>query len=528
VAGSPAGHGEGRNGDLPPTKLKRTGTLVAICICCAAIAGCAPPPAPPAPPPIEIWPTKGWTFSTPESQGIDSNALAQTLEWIRAKQIPVHSLLVERNGHAVLDAYFFPFEGNEMHDLASITKSVTSSVVGVAGSEGSLDDLNAPLSVLLPDETRALDDPRKGGISLRNLLDMTSGIDCNAAPGENLLLEMERTPDWVSFMLNRPLASAPGSRFQYCGAAFHIVSAVLSRATGLSAYDLARQKIFPFLGITNIVWPADPQANSHGFADLELGPRDAAKLGYLWLHHGRWEDRQLIPAHYLDEALSLHAEVQPGIAYGYGFWLYPSHQPYDFEANGRGGQRITIVPDENLVTVITSGGADANVVAPLLAAAVKANGPLPSNAAGDVRLAAVVADIARPPPATAAAAAPPWVWSVSGRTFVLPDNPLGIHSLQLIFGSGPAALLRAQFADGTVEEHAVGLDGVPRLSPDGESGHRVALLGQWQRDGFLLDYNEIARIDDYRIYMAPAPGGLTVHLTERTGLVDLWFQANSD
>jgi CubicO group peptidase (beta-lactamase class C family) len=506
-------------------ELVRARTFALVYAFCALVAGCAPPPRPPAPPPAEIWPTRGWTFSTPESQGIDSNALAQALEWIRVKQIPVHSLFVERNGYAVLDAYFFPFQNGETHDLASITKSVTSSLVGVARSAGRLDDLNAPLSVLLPDETRALDDPRKGGIRLANLLDMTSGVDCNAAPGENLLLEMEHTPDWVSFMLNRPLTSEPGTRFQYCGAAFHIVSAVLTRATGLSAFELARQKIFPSLEITNIVWPADPQGNSHGFADLELGPRDAAKLGYMWLHHGRWRDRQVIPAHYLAEALSPRAEVQPGIAYGYGFWLYPSRQPYDFEANGRGGQRITVIPDENLVTVITSGGADANVVAPLLAAAVKANWPLPPDAAGDARLAARVADITRPPSATAAAAVPPWVRGVSGRTFVLPDNPLGLHSLQLIFGSGPEALLRVQFADGAVEEHAVGLDGVPRLSPDGKSGHRAALLGQWRSNAFLLDYNEIARIDDYRLYLTPAPGGLSVHLTERTGLVDAWLSA---
>jgi len=496
-----------------------------VCLCCVTVVACAPPPSPPPPPTHEIWPTKGWTFSTPEAQGISSNALAEAVQWIRAKQIPVHSLFVERNGHAVLDAYFFPFEDNETHDLASVTKSVTSSLVGIAQGEGRLGDLNAPLSALLPGETRALDDPRKNGITLADLLTMTSGLDCNAAPGENLLLEMERSPDWTSFMLNRPLVSAPGRRFQYCGAAFHMVSAILTRATGLSAFDLARNNIFGPLGITNVIWPADPQGNSHGFADLELGPRDAAKLGYLWLHRGRWQGRQIVPATYLAEALGAHAQVQPGIAYGYGFWLYPSHQPFDFEANGRGGQRITVVPDENLVTVITSGGADANMVAPLLAAAVKANRPLPPDAAGDARLAAVVADAARAPSAGVAAPVPQWAWNMSGRTYVLPDNPAGFRSLQLVFGAGPEAMLRVQFADGTTEAHPVGLDGVPRLSPDLKSGHLVTLLGRWQPGGFLLDYNEVARIDDYRLYLAPEPDGLSVHLTERTGLVDVRLPA---
>jgi hypothetical protein len=304
-----------------------------------------------------------------------------------------------------------------------------------------------------------------------------------------------------------------------------MVSAILTHETGSSAFALAREQIFAPLGITTVAWPADPHGNSHGFADLELTPPDAAKLGYLWLHRGRWENRQLVPRDYLDDALSPHAAVQPGIAYGYGFWLYPSHQPFDFEANGRGGQRITVVPDQNLVTVITSGGADANAVAPLLAAAVRANGPLPPDPAGDAHLAAILAEVTQAQAAAVPADVPPWASSVSGRTYIVPDNPLGLRSLQLIFGAGPEGLLRVQFAGGVPQNHPVGLDGVPRLSPDGDSGHRVALSGEWRSGGFLLDYNEIARIDDYRLFLVPAPGGLSIHLTERSGLVDLWLLA---
>lgn len=491
------------------------------------MTGCAPPPDP-VPPPAEIWPTQGWTFSTPEAQGIDSNALADAIEWIRTRRIPVHSLFIERNGHAVLDAYFFPFEDHETHDVASVTKSVISSLTDVARGEGAPLDLDAPLSTLLPDETRMLDDPRKSAITLADLLSMTSGLDCDVAPGENLLLEMEQTPDWVSFMLHRPLISAPGARFQYCGAAFHLTSAILTRATGMSAFELARDRIFGPIGIATAAWPADPQGNSHGFADLELLPRDAAKLGYLWLHNGHWDGREIIPSAYLADALHSHAQVQPGIAYGYGFWLYPSRRPYDFEANGRGGQRITIIPSENLVTVITSGGADANIVAPLLAAAVRADGPLPPNAVGDARLATVEAAAAGSPAPVPPAAVPSWAQGISGRFYVLPDNPLRLHGLQLTFGAASEALLRLQFADGTVEEHPVGLDGVPRFSPDARSGHRVAVLGQWQPGGFLLDYNEIARIDDYRFHLVPVSGGLNLHLTERTGLIDQWLAATPD
>jgi CubicO group peptidase (beta-lactamase class C family) len=136
---------------------------------------------------------------------------------------------------------------------------------------------------------------------------------------------------------------------------------------------------------------------SHGWGDLELQPRDMAKLGYLWLHDGRWEGRQVIPAGYLAEALTRHVSVEPGIDYGYGMWLYPGHTPVDFEANGTGGQRITVIPSLDMVEVMTGGGFDANEVQNLIAAAPKADSALPPNPAADERLASLAAELAEPP-----------------------------------------------------------------------------------------------------------------------------------
>ncbi len=489
------------------------------------LAACAAP-SPPSAAPSQIWPTRGWTFSSPEAQGIDSNALANAIEIIRAKRIPVHSLFVERNGYAVVDAYFFPFEDNETHDLASVTKSVTSTLIGIAGHAHAFPALNQPVVALLTDKTDALADPRKQRITLGELLSMTSGIDCRVPPGENLLLEMEQSPDWVAFTLNLPEAWEPGTTFEYCAGNMHLVSAVLTRATGASAADLAGSQLFAPLGISRAIWPADPHGISRGFADLELQPRDAAKLGYLWLNNGRWEDRQVVPADYLAEAVSPHATVQPGIQYGYGMWLYPSHAPFDFEANGRGGQRITVIPSENLVTVVTSGGADASLVASLVSAAVKASSPLPPNDAGDLRLAAALATAVRAPPLThAPAAIPEWALSISDSVYLLSDNPVGLRTLELLFSASGEASARLGFADGTVDEHPIGLAGVPRLSRDSASGHRVALAGSWSANGFDLDYDEIARINAYRLHITPVGGGLRIHLSERTGLVDMMLLA---
>jgi CubicO group peptidase (beta-lactamase class C family) len=473
----------------------------------------------------EIWPTKGWSFSTPEAQGIDSNALANAIETIRARHIPIHSLFIERNGHAVLDAYFFPFEDNETHNLASVTKSVISTLVGIAYGEHRIGTLDQPIFGFFPGETPADGDPRKSRITLANLLSMTSGLDCAGRPGENLIFEMEHSSDWVAFMLDRPQVFEPGTVFEYCGGNMHLVSAALTKSTGISAYDLARDAIFEPLGIARTVWPADPNGTSHGFADLELQPRDAAKLGYLWLHGGRWEGRQIVPRTYMIEALAPDARVQTGIDYGYGFWLYPSHNPFDFEANGRGGQRITVIPAENLVVVVTAGGADANAVAPLLAAAVRSDVRLPADAAGDGRLAAAVGAAARPPRAGNPEPTPGWAYAIADKTWVLGDNPIGLRTLRLVFAADGGLSARMGFADGTAADHPVGMDGVPRFSVDPGTGHRVALSGMWADNAFELDYDEVARIDDYRLQIVAAGPELDIHLTERTGLVDMRLRA---
>jgi CubicO group peptidase (beta-lactamase class C family) len=334
-----------------------------------------------AEPRATYWPTHGWRNSTPEAQGIDSAVLADALDAIHARHIPVNSLLIERHGNIVLDAYFYPYAGDRPHQVFSVTKSVTASLVGIAVSDGKLASLDTPLDALLPDQMPVEAD--KSHITLAHLLSMTSGLDCSNSQGLSFLQQMERSPHWVSYALERPEVAEPGTRFGYCAGNMHVVSAVLTRVTGESAADYARARLFSPLGITEVSWPKDSDGISHGFADLELAPRDMAKLGYLWLHHGVWEGRQIIPATYLADATTPHASVEPGVQYGYGMWIYPARGhaggPPDFEANGVGGQRIAVVPSQDMVEVITGQGLDANEVASLVAGAVKSDTPLADN-----------------------------------------------------------------------------------------------------------------------------------------------------
>jgi len=340
------------------------------------------------------WPTNAWPSSAPEAQGVDSGRLADALAEIHARHIPIHSLLIERHGTIVLDSYFYPFADHKAHNVYSVTKSVTSMLVGIAMAQHRLADLNAPIFSLLPLQTS--DDPRKAHITLANLLSMTSGLDCRGDGNTSLLQQMLRSPHLAAYMLGRPATAEPGKVFDYCGGNSEVVSAVLTERTGSSALEFARQELFAPLGITKVAWSTDSDRVSHGWGDLELQPRDMAKLGYLWLHHGRWEDKQVIPAEYLAQALTSHIDVQPGIAYGYGMWLYPGHTPVDFEANGTGGQRITVIPGLDMVEVTTGGGFDANIVAQMIAGAPKSDSALPPNPAAAARLAALVAEVGAP------------------------------------------------------------------------------------------------------------------------------------
>jgi CubicO group peptidase (beta-lactamase class C family) len=494
---------------------------VAIAACLALLSCATPKP----PPPTEIWPTQGWLSSTPEEQGIDSTALADAIDTLKARGLPIHSLLIERNGHIVLDAYFYPFADHEPHDVASVTKSVTSSLVGIAMGEHAPIDVNAPVVSLLPGLQST--DPRKTQITLGHFLSMTSGLDCGTDRGQSSLAQMESSAHWTNYVLSRPVVADAGSRFEYCGGSMHVVSATLTRATGRSAFDLAREKLFAPLGITDVVWPADPDGISHGFADLRLEPRDLAKLGYLWLHDGSWDGRQIIPAAYLENALQPHANVTAGVQYGYGMWLYPGHAPYDFEANGRGGQRITVVPKLNAVIVVTAGGMDANEVAPLIGRAFVSYGALPANKAGEERLAAAVARVAAAPVCAAAPALPETTAALAGKTWYLPPNPLGVQSLVFSFPSASQASVHFGFADGTAEDHPIGLDGSSRLSRNLQTGLMVAVSGKWNNTGFELDYDEVARINAYKLVLTPALSGVSIHLTERSGLADMMMTASA-
>ena len=296
------------------------------------------------PPVLAYSPAEGWRSTAPEQQGIDSQKLAEALDGIRQRNMNIHSLLIVRNGFVVLDAYFYPYDEKDLHDIASVTKSLTSALVGIAIGQGKIKAVNQPLLQFFPGRSIANQEPRKERLTLEHLLSMTSGLDCKFQPGELTLRQMKQSQDWTQFMLDLPMAADPGSKFVYCSGGTHLLSAIISQTTGQNELEFARQTLFNPLGITEVLWPSDPQGINHGWGDLRMHPRDLAKLGLLWLNRGVWEGKSIVPASWVDESTRVHAKTSMDSDYGYGWWVKTHDLPFAYEAVGRGGQRVTVVP----------------------------------------------------------------------------------------------------------------------------------------------------------------------------------------
>ena len=470
------------------------------------------------------WPTHGWRASTPEQQGIDSVKLRDALDAIRLRDMSIHSLLIVRNGYVVLDAYFYPYSEKHLHDVASVTKGITAALVGIAIDQGKIKSAREPVLSLFPESAVANNDSRKQKLTVKTLLTMTSGLQCEPRKNELTLLQMKESKNWVRFMLDLPMADEPGSKFVYCSGGMHLLSGIISRVTNENAYKFARRALFEPLGIRDAVWPADPQGVTDGWGELHLYPRDMAKIGYLWLNRGMWDGRRVMSGDWVDESTRVQASSGTE-KYGYGLWIRPEVALY--EALGRGGQRISVLPSKNIVVVFTGGGFNPGDVGKLLLDAVKSDQPLPENQGAVTRLKDAIRQAAAPPPAKPVPPLPPMAARISGKVFEFEQNPLGLKELSLTFKNGPEASVRLLFVDNRFTDkltstRPIGLDGLPRLSSGGRFGLPVGLKGFWKdNETFVLDYDEIANINHYLLELKLGDKDVSIKLSEKTGTVQL-------
>lgn len=297
---------------------------------------------------VDYFPTGGWRLTCPAVAGMDSARLRLAYEAMNLAP-DVRAFVVVRHGHVVAEAYRTADDSRYAFHQQSATKSVTSALVGIAIGRGELAGTDATLGATLPQYMSPGQDALLPGITVGQLLSMSSGLSGPPTGPPPLMLQL----------LARPVARPPGTVFAYDDGGYHLLSVVLRVATDADVREYANRHLFGPLGfgIGSDEWATDDLRIHLGSTGLRLSAREMAKLGLLYLHDGTWDGERILPEGWVQRSwTSQRLEGLPsgGLSYGLGWWIadYVGHDA--FFAAGHGGQTITVVPDLDLVVVIAA------------------------------------------------------------------------------------------------------------------------------------------------------------------------------
>ncbi|HOR00533.1 MAG TPA: serine hydrolase [Anaerolineae bacterium] len=434
--------------------------------------------------------------STPEAQGVPSQAILALLSALQAGGYAMHSLMLLRHGHVIAEGCWRPYTPACRRYVYSLSKSFASTAVGLAVAEGLL-TVSDPVVSFFPDDLPPRIDEHLAAMRLRHLLTMTAGHSFDSV----LALLDPDEENWAAAILALPVQYPPGTHFLYNSGASYLLSAIVHRVTGQSVLDYLTPRLFQPLGITSATWDACPRGVNTGGWGLNLRTEDIARFGQLYLQRGAWHGEQLLPAAWVAEATAAqvpndgpdrqHEPIDWQQGYGYQFWRC-QHGAY--RADGASGQFCVVMPHEGAVLAITSETNDMQGILDrvwqhLLPAMHDA--PIPANPAAQAALHARLAELALPLPA--ASPQPPIAASISGRRFALQPNGLGLHAAAFSFDPG---CCRFRLCDGRGEHEIVCGHGawatnetrLPIMMPTrmyplfGRKGHeplRVAACGTW-------------------------------------------------
>jgi CubicO group peptidase (beta-lactamase class C family) len=275
----------------------------------------------------DYWPTRQWKVSTPEEQGLDSEKLLQMIDTIKKENRHFHSILIVRNGRLLMEAYFSPYQKDFKHIIFSSTKSISSLLIGLAIKDGYIKNVNQPLLDFFPGyrgKIRHLDE-RKKSLNLFHLLTMTDGVKWQDGPyrvgKEGDFLKMLSAANGVEYFLDQPMKETPGRTYNYNSGASYMLAAIIQQVTGKSSFEYAGEKLFKPIGITEANWGFYQKGINNGGSELFLKPRDMARLGFLVLNKGRWEDKQILPAQWMADS-SKPLIKSDFIEYHYGYMWY--------------------------------------------------------------------------------------------------------------------------------------------------------------------------------------------------------------
>ena len=330
--------------------------------------------------------------STPEAQGVSSAGIRAFVETADAKVHTLHSFMLVRHGQVVAEGWWAPEAAEKRHVLHSLSKSFTSTAVGLAIESGKL-SLDDEVLKFFPDDAPANPSKNLKAMRVRDLLTMNAGQDAEAK------IRDSGDQPWTRTFLAQPVPHKPGTHFMYNTPATYMLSAIVQKVTGQPVLEYLRPRLFEPLGIENPEWGASPQGVNFGGYGLYVRTEDIAKFGQLYLQKGQWEGRQLVPAAWVAQATSRQvgngSNPQSDWEQGYGFQFWRCRHGA-FRGDGMSGQFCVVLPEQDAVVAITADTSDMqaelNVVWDQLLPAFHA-AALPPDAAGEARLKTALAGL---------------------------------------------------------------------------------------------------------------------------------------
>lgn len=308
--------------------------------------------------PLEV--RGGWDVTSLEEAGIGAEHLAAMMNDIYENYDYVHSILIVKDGKLVFEEYMNGWDPLRLHRLQSVTKSVTSTLTGIAIREGIIGSLRDPLHEYLP-EYSALFDEAKKGITIEHLLTMSAGFDWNeletyyADPENCDAHAANASGDFIEFVLERPIVSDPGARWYYNSGYPNMLGHIIEQESGMGLIEFAFDHLFDPIGIRRAYWQPTPGTSRPSCAGgLRLMSRDMARYGQLHLNGGKWAGEQVLPPDYV--AASTTQQIETGLdgGYGYTWWIHEQEEFSAYLASGTGGQYIVCIPALNTVVVTTA------------------------------------------------------------------------------------------------------------------------------------------------------------------------------
>ena len=305
----------------------------------------------------------GWVIANAQEEGMDLKVLQDFGQAISRMQYRhLHGVLIVKNGKLVFEEYSKGYSIESKHDIASVTKSITSALVGIAIDKGHVKSVEDSVWTYYIDSPyENLWDPAKKAIRIKDLLTMRHGLDCddfkNTTGDFN---EMIRLDDHLPYVLDIKMVSAVDKVNAYCTGSTQLLEPVISSSTSMSVEDFANKNLLVPIGIKSYEWNKMKNGKPTLGFGARMTPRDMAKFGLLYLQKGKWGELQIISDNWISESLTSNGKLFGAIDYGYLWYIEPTLKIHDrrisyYDAAGHGGQTIAIYPSLNMVVVITAG-----------------------------------------------------------------------------------------------------------------------------------------------------------------------------